>query len=124
MKRDMDLVREILLQVESHNSPDEELENLKVEGFDDLLIFYHVHLLSDAGLLWATEARAIGIYEWSPIALTWAGHEFLDSIRDPEIWEKTKNSARSAGGFTMDLLKDIAKGFFKKKIEEHTGVSL
>jgi hypothetical protein len=56
--------------------------------------------------------------------LTWEGHDFLDSIRDPKIWEKTKKGVEGAGGFTVDLLKDLAKGFMKKQIEEYTGVKL
>ena len=28
----------------------------------------------------------------------------------------------AAGGFTVDLLKDLAKGLIKKQIEERTGV--
>jgi hypothetical protein len=52
--------------------------------------------------------------------LTWEGHDFLNSIRDPKIWEKTKKGVEGAGGFTVDL----AKGFVKKQIEEHTGVKL
>ncbi len=56
--------------------------------------------------------------------LTWEGHDFLDSVRDPKIWAKTKDGALAAGGFTVDLLKDLAKGFVKKQIEERTGVTL
>jgi hypothetical protein len=29
-----------------------------------------------------------------------------------------------AGGFTVDLLKDLARGLVKKQIEEYTGVKL
>ena len=57
-------------------------------------------------------------------SLTWAGHDFLDSIRDPIVWSKTKKGAMEAGGFTFDLLKDLAKGFLKKQIEERTEVAL
>jgi hypothetical protein len=45
-------------------------------------------------------------------------------VRDPKIWAKTKDGALAAGGFTVDLLKDLAKGFVKKQIEERTGVTL
>ena len=58
------------------------------------------------------------------IELTWAGHDLLDSVRDPKIWAKTKHGALAAGGFTVDLLKDLAKGFVKKQIEQRTGVTL
>jgi hypothetical protein len=56
--------------------------------------------------------------------LTWQGHDFLDSVRDPKIWAKTKEGALAAGGFTVDLLAELAKGFLKKQIEERTGVKL
>ena len=45
-------------------------------------------------------------------------HDFLDSVRDPETWAKTKKAAAGAGGFTVELLRDLAKGFVKKQIEE------
>ena len=58
-------------------------------------------------------------------SLTWAGHGFLDAVRDPEIWVETKRSASvAAGGFTMDLLRDLATNFIKKKIEDVTGVEI
>ncbi|MGH6849314.1 MAG: DUF2513 domain-containing protein [Methylocella sp.] len=56
--------------------------------------------------------------------LTWAGHDFLDSVRDPKLWEKTKREIDAAEGYTFDLVKDLAKGFIKKQIEEYTGVKL
>ena len=52
------------------------------------------------------------------------GHDFLDSIRDPDVWDKTKKGALAAGGFAMDLLKKLATGFVKKKIEDSTGIKL
>jgi hypothetical protein len=56
--------------------------------------------------------------------LTPAGHDFLDSVRDPKIWERTKRGAEAAGGFTIELMKDLATGFVRKQIEERTGVKL
>ena len=44
------------------------------------------------------------------LRLTPAGHDFLDSVRSPEVRKKTKIGAEAAGGFTMDLLKDLARG--------------
>lgn len=63
-------------------------------------------------------------FEWKPVYLTWHGHEFLDAIRDPEVWKKTKNGALAAGGFTFDLLKELAKGYLKKQIADRTGVEI
>jgi hypothetical protein len=56
--------------------------------------------------------------------LTWAGHDFVDAVRDPDIWRKTKNGVEATGSFTFEILRDLAKGFIKTKIKEHTGVEL
>ena len=56
--------------------------------------------------------------------LTNSGYDYLDSIRDPKVWRKVKSSAAGAGGFTLELLGDLAKGFIKKQIEDRTGVKL
>jgi hypothetical protein len=56
--------------------------------------------------------------------LSMDGHDFLDSIRDPDVWNKTKKGALAAGGFTLNLLNDLAKGLIKKKIEDSTGIKL
>ena len=46
------------------------------------------------------------------------------SVRDPKIWAQIRNDgALAAGEFTVDLLKDLAKGFVRQ-IEERTGVTL
>jgi hypothetical protein len=52
------------------------------------------------------------------------GCDFLDSVRDPEIWRKTKAGALASGGFTLGLMADLAKGFLRKQIMEKTGIDL
>ena len=61
---------------------------------------------------------------WSAVRLTWDGCDFLDSVRDDEIWRQTKDGVTKAGGFSLDLMKALAKGLIKKQIETHTGVEL
>jgi hypothetical protein len=47
--------------------------------------------------------------------LTWNGHEFLDDIRDPEIWRKTKELAKSVPSVGL-VLWEIAKAEVKTKL--------
>jgi Hypothetical protein (DUF2513) len=129
MKRDMDLIRELLLKLEAlplqrgasaHITPN--WEGIAVPGYDVDHIDYHLTQIRNAGLIdegGIRPAEGIGFR-----SLTWEGHDFLDSVRDPKIWAKTKSGALAAGGFTVDLLKDLAKGLIKKQIEERTGVKL
>jgi hypothetical protein len=56
--------------------------------------------------------------------LSWAGHDFLESVRNPDVWNKTRKVTTAVGGMTVQLLADLAKGFIKRQIEDHTGVKL
>lgn len=39
-----------------------------------------------------------------PIRLTMAGHEYLDTIRDEEVWRRTKEGDRAVGSFSLATL--------------------
>ena len=40
--------------------------------------------------------------------VTFRGHQFLDSIKDPTIWEKTKSVAKTVGNHTLSFLEGTA----------------
>jgi hypothetical protein len=106
MKRDMDLVREILLFVEQQipygeNAPQVEVV---VSGHTEAEIDYHVGLLQEAGLLDAIDTREG--QGWIVNRLTWSGHEFLDASRSSKLWEEAKSIFRRKSiGMTFDGLK-------------------
>ena len=126
MKRDMSLIRELLLELES--MPGNEVfsftqhreawggrnadAEVSVEGYTPAQIAYHLSLLKEIGFIESPEGSPppIGIMFGG---LTWAGHAYLDAVRNPDIWRKTKEGAEAAGGFTVDILRDLAKGFIK-----------
>lgn len=133
MKRDMDLIRQLLLRIEAQRlgvsgAVDQVLTLSTVkpplcldgESPDD--VHYNMRLLADASYLDMAKTQFTGSF--NIYGLTWAGHDFLDSVRDDEVWRKTKGGALKAGAFTFDLLKDLAKGFATKQLEELTGVKL
>jgi hypothetical protein len=130
MRRDMDLVRNILLEIEDGKDWFETTSDATAVALgssptgltqDDAdRLSYHLNLLQAAGF---AEFTSVGT-GWIPEGLTWAGHDFLESVRDEEIWRKTKEGAEAAKGFTVELLAALAKGFIKKQIETRTGVSL
>jgi len=125
MKRDMDLIRDLLLKIEE--APPKASWRVIVTTKDDTeseRILWHLALIEGAGFIKSTPLHLGGRRLPENIELEWAGHDFLDSVRDPKIWEKTKKGVEGAGGFTLDLVKDLAKGLVKKQIEEYTGVKL
>jgi hypothetical protein len=56
--------------------------------------------------------------------LTWAGHDFLDSVRDPKIWSATKDKVKKAGGFTIDIIAGAAKETIKHELVRLGGTVL
>lgn len=127
MKRDMDLVRALLLFVESDPKfdgrgaiPCFDAKGLGFEQWSNQEVMYHLDMLLDAGYLTGKRSSIAPIVS----GLSMPGHDFLDSVRDPVIWEKTKDAAKSAGGFTLTLLGDLAKGFLRTQVEKHTGLKL
>ena len=83
MKRDMKLCKEILVQTENHFSQRGEPVSIQVEGYSDDEIGYHIYLLAQAGMIEVLDFTSmVNAWSWRAQSLTWAGHDFLDSIRD------------------------------------------
>lgn len=64
-----------------------------------------------AGLIHGQMSKTLGKgpYDILAIRLTWQGHEFLDSIRNDTVWNKTKDSFVSKGvSMTFELVKSAA----------------
>ncbi|CAL8481204.1 DUF2513 domain-containing protein [Caballeronia sp. S22] len=124
MQRDMDLIRELLLKLEA--LPANRIVRL---GADDVIIqigryspeevFYHLALLKEAFFIHSVGSGRMGSIEFA--GLTWAGHDFLDSVRSPDVWDKTKQLAAAAGGFTVELLVATAKSYLEGKIKRLVG---
>jgi hypothetical protein len=127
MVRDMDLIRTLLLYTErvEGNFRTGDTDVCEAIGTDAKTLGYHAKLLGDAALVEVTDASAIGRgHDYFVMSLTWQGHEFLDSVRDKTVWDHTKSEALKAGGFSIDLLKALAKGYIKQKIKTNTGIEL
>ncbi|MBB3775319.1 hypothetical protein FHS52_001262 [Erythromicrobium ramosum] len=117
MKRDMDLVRDILLAVEA--APMHLRDAVLIDGRDPELVKGHTHLLVEAGLLRQPFSRSHGsAVVFSGLTLTWDGHEFLETIRDGKIWEKTKSGAGQLGSWSIGLMGELAKGAIRQKAAE------
>ena len=118
MKRDLDLMRKILLALEAHAhgfAP----APFTVPGYDDETIGHHVWLLQQAGLLTAAVVVALG--DASPRAipesLTWAGHEFLDTVRNDTVWRKLKALMKDQGlTLPLSVLQTLAQRLLEKMV--------
>lgn len=120
MKRDMDLVRQLLFYFEEKdNFRLVKSDDIEIEGYDSQIIAYHIHLMCEAKLLscervtsTTTADRLIDAY---PFRLMWDGHEFLDAARSDSVWKKAKNALKDQGlsagfGVLQALLLSLVKG--------------
>lgn len=129
MTRDMDLLRDILLALETNSDLDGQgfSRGHASEFFDKgderaKDIAYQMMLLIDRGYLLGSYDPTSGTFDIE--RLTMDGHDFLDTIRDPDVWAKTKKGADAVKSWSLETIKDIGKGLIKKQIEEYTGVQV
>lgn len=125
MKRNLDLIRDVMLYLESKdgNKPCWG-EELPLPQYDPMDLAYHSNLLAQADLIDFEPVKTENgrIIKCLVFSLSWKGHEYLDTIRDPDVWAKTKEGAKRVGGFGLDMLTAFARALIKSKVKELTGV--
>ena len=119
MKLNYDCVRSVLLTVEKSKTIDEELNinPLTVETifeqlpkYEDNEILYTIEKLKEAGYINAALHFAAGHFiDGAVSSITYSGHEYLDNIREPEVWRKVKAMLKNAGATTLPLISQAAK---------------
>lgn len=109
MKRDMDLVRNILFELEKLEH-DGRWVDLKIVGVAELTMTEHIRLMAEADLIDAIDLSSMSGPNWKPKRITWHGHEFLDLIRSQTIWEKAKTIVKEkTGGLAIEALETCAR---------------
>jgi hypothetical protein len=112
MKRDMELIRLILLDVEGDEKPD-------LSGYTEEQQVYHMALLIEAEMIkGAVGEDQVGYPKFaSAIRLTWQGHEFLDAARNPSIWKKSIEKLKSAGAsLPLPVIQEMLISLLKKQV--------
>lgn len=105
MKRDMDLVRTLILHIEQ-NAPGESTE-IEIEGVDEDTINYHLSLMGEAELLRVQMIRECVIIN----GITWKGHEFADLVRDKAVWTSTlAKIGKKTASTSFEILVHVLKG--------------
>ncbi len=118
MKRDLDLVRTILMALEDHEhgfAPNE----FRIKGHTDEEVGFHVLLMGEAGLLKSFDSTTTTSLspQGMPGRLTWDGYEFLDAARNASVWEEAKQQIRNGGvGMSFAFLKELLVELGKKAI--------
>ncbi|MBN8734047.1 MAG: DUF2513 domain-containing protein [Acidobacteria bacterium] len=124
MKRNMDLVRALLLDVEANQLLSNGRFRLEATGYSRQDISDHLALMRQGGLVWQEQlarfVTATGEESGSvPAALTWHGHEFLDQIRSEDVWGRVKEHAlRVSGGLSLEVIKFFIPEVLRQLIKQ------
>ena len=121
MKRNMDLIRDLLLLIEEQDKDSSELK-LPLE-MDRTVVVYHLDLMEQAGFTKNNIHYADNKPLWIYSKLTWDGHDFLDSIRNDTVWNKTKETIRTKGLEIGQLSFGVLKEYVKLKLNEQLGIN-
>lgn len=114
MRRDFDLIRLLLQEIEGV----ENVDNLS--NYTDAKQLHHSCLLIEAGLV---HGEITVSQNGDPVStrvsrLTWDGHEFLDMTRDPTLWSKVKGViGESVRAAAIDTIKEACKDLASIGIE-------
>ncbi|MDN0047534.1 hypothetical protein CJ260_03910 [Megasphaera sp. ASD88] len=124
MKRDLNLIRNILLETEA--APSDTLTVYAIADkyhVDPDLVAYQLDLLAEAGFL---KVRGLTI-AWTPDTrkydderinrLTLEGHNYLDAIRNDTVWQNTLAELRNIGiSVSFEIVKEIASNYLKRML--------
>ena len=119
MKRDMSLVRIILLALSESDEPIKS-DDPAFGEYPKALVGYHFQLLDEAGLIVASVQAADNDPYYFAIAsrLTWEGNDFLDSVRNESIWEKVRSTiGQATGTASFEVFKNVASSMALEAIK-------
>jgi hypothetical protein len=111
MRRDMDLIRLLLLDVEGEEKQD--LSHYSKEQLN-----YHKALLIEAGFVEGKVGYGDDkISVVKIIRLTWQGHEFLSAARNNSVWNKAKEIISKANlSLTIPILTELLTTIVKEQL--------
>lgn len=93
MKRDMELVRKLLIDFSNG-----EYKKSFNDSEEDRKYIYHLELLKEAGFITYKEARSKTSYMlFDAPRISWNGNDYLEAISNDTIWEKTKTGLKQKG---------------------------
>jgi DNA-binding transcriptional ArsR family regulator len=103
MRRDAELVRELLLEIEKQDGRPKRVE---IDGYSQAEIDYHGRLLAEAGLVKVT---LVDGGPFMPKRLTNAGHDVVDAVREESGWRAILGRARPTAEATSTAIGLIAQ---------------
>lgn len=122
MRLHYDCVRELLLYLEEKLSFNDTLDvsNISIGNFSEEEILYTAMKLSESEYIKAKIFNDITGQKYTNVfSITWKGHKFIDTIRDNQVWSKTKKFLNKISSFTLDVIEKVASAIIAEQINQH-----
>ncbi|WP_280948836.1 DUF2513 domain-containing protein [Lactiplantibacillus plantarum] len=122
MELNHELIRSLLLFVESNDSllgvSDDQLRDFaKKQNVSYEQLTYVIRRLEKKDLINAyIQTGSNIVVDMSINSLTFDGHAYLDNIRDPEVWKKTKSVTSKLASVSMDIAVKVASNVVIKML--------
>jgi Hypothetical protein (DUF2513) len=120
MRRDLNLVREILLRLEPLSA---DFNNtipltvgeppLDIPGYSKEQIGYHLLIMAQGGLIQHSGMQSDNAFIPHFGGLRWLGHEFVDDVRNPEAWKSTQDKMQKYGSVGFEMAWELAKAYLR-----------
>ena len=117
MKRDLDLVRQILLQIEA--LPAGPPAQYRMSEIEDPVLLAHFELVLASGLVNGKISRSQSSRGdvISISGLTWQGHEWIETVRQDSVWNETTSTLLESGGaLTYELTRAVAERILRTRL--------
>lgn len=113
LKLNYDLIRLLLLKIEDITDGFSEIYNKNIvklfPNYSEIIILYHLKYLDDAGYIERYRHNVI-------IDITPTGREYLNSVRNQDIWNKTKQKIQSFGDVSLPIITEISSTLIKSSL--------
>lgn len=104
MKKNVELIKLILLELESRNLADVQ-KSLSIEGYTEEEVMYQLRLLHRREFIEAIDNSSYRDIYILPGHMTDRGHDLLAKLKDDNIWSKVKKFAtENAPGAGLSIL--------------------
>lgn len=130
MKLNQDCVRDILLELEKKLDLNTQLYKNDLltfssyEKYGEKDFFYILLKLTEAGYLNAkvTAGANNPVFSVNISSISWEGHEFLDSVRDNEVWKQTKSIVSKFSSVSITTIENIASNVITQLISKQLNI--
>lgn len=119
VKRDLDLLRNILLKMEALGAGTKRLHQFRCLNDDDAVLTLHIQLLIDAGFIEVTDEvyTGDGTKDFLIQRITFAGYDYLDTVRNDDTWLEIKQRLKKVGeSVSLDIVKSLGVAIIKQNL--------